>query len=116
MNTLKPTRSDGWAFLWIHSWTRADHPQYKSSRPQKHSAITLLEILVVFGIIAISIGLILPAVQRVREASLRIQSTSNIKQIALAAQNYARDRRDRLPPVDGRVQFVGPSVHQALAV
>lgn len=55
--------------------------------PQKHSAITLLEILVVFGIIAISIGLILPAVQRVREASLRIQSTSNIKQIALAAQN-----------------------------
>ena len=93
MNTLKPTRSDGWAFLWIHSWTRADHPQYKSSRPQKHSAITLLEILVVFGIIAISIGLILPAVQRVREASLRIQSTSNIKASGSSSVTHSGVRR-----------------------
>src|SRR5438270_14079744 len=61
---------------------------------------TVVELLIVITIIAVLIALLLPAIQRVREASARTQCICNLKQIGLGCHNFESSFK-RLPPLYG---------------
>ncbi|CAN5636448.1 hypothetical protein BH09PLA1_BH09PLA1_17670 [soil metagenome] len=66
------------------------HPAYRK-------AFTLVELLVVIGIIAVLISVLLPALSKARGRAQTISCQSNLRQVMLAARTYAAENRDSLP-------------------
>jgi prepilin-type N-terminal cleavage/methylation domain-containing protein/prepilin-type processing-associated H-X9-DG protein len=80
---------------------RTENPMRNPTRStsfRNPSGFTLVELLVVIGIIALLISMLLPALNRARESAKTVQCASNLRQMGLCIQMYTQDQKGRYLP------------------
>jgi prepilin-type N-terminal cleavage/methylation domain-containing protein len=87
----------------------------KTSHKAHRGAFTLVELLVVIGIIALLISILLPSLQKARASALQVACMSNMKQIAMANQMYRNDNNDYFVPFVRDFSMLGGYVGAAFA-
>jgi len=71
--------------------------EFAGTKNGRRGAFTLVELLVVIGIIALLIAILLPSLARVRESAKNAQCLSNLRQLGMVYQFYANDNKDQIP-------------------
>ncbi|MEA2710340.1 MAG: hypothetical protein QOF78_2941 [Phycisphaerales bacterium] len=75
----------------------------RQHRRRRHEAFTLIELIVVVGIIAILIALLMPSLINARKTARTIQCASNVRQLTMAMINYSIEFRGAFPPNSAQI-------------
>jgi type II secretory pathway pseudopilin PulG len=83
------------------------------NHPRRH-ALTLTEVLIVVGLVALVVGLLLPFLRRMRDSAVCTRCDNNLKQIVLAVHSYADTHGGKLPPLSSAPTHRGRASPQSL--